>query len=60
MTVLGFAAMIYGLFGKGLGTAGVLILMGLGALLIFIGVSMLSTRIVAPAAEALGPRSAGC
>ena len=55
VTILGFAAMIYGLFGKGLGTAGVLIWMGVGALLIFIGVSMLSMRIVAPAAEALAP-----
>jgi putative ABC transport system permease protein len=55
VTVLGFAAMIYGLFGKGLGTAGVLIWMGLGALLIFIGVSMLSMRIVGPAADTLAP-----
>jgi putative ABC transport system permease protein len=55
VTLLGFAAMIYGLFGKGLGTAGVLIWMGLGALLIFIGVSMLSMRIVGPAADALAP-----
>ncbi|HST18675.1 MAG TPA: FtsX-like permease family protein [Gaiellaceae bacterium] len=55
ITILGFAAMIYGLFGKGLGTAGVLIWMGLGALLIFIGVSMLSMRIVGPAAETLAP-----
>ena len=55
VTVVGFAALIYGLFGKGLGTAGVLIWMGVGALLIFIGVSMLSMRIVGPAAEALGP-----
>ena len=54
MTVLGFAALIYGLFGKGLGTAGVLIWMGLGALLIFIGVSMLDAD-RGPAAEALGP-----
>ncbi len=55
MTALGFAALIYGLFGKGLGTAGVLIWMGIGALLIFIGVSMLSMRIVVSGrVEALG------
>jgi len=55
VTLFGFAALIYGLFGKGLGTAGVLIWMGVGALAIFIGVSLLSTRIIGPATEALGP-----
>ncbi len=43
VTALGFAAVIYGLFsvqlfGKHLGTTGVLVWMGLGALLVFIGV----------------------
>ncbi len=55
VTLLGFAAMIYGLFGKHLGTAGVLIWMGLGALLIFVGVSILSMRIVGVAADTLAP-----
>jgi len=55
LTVLGFAALIYGLFGKGLGTAGVLIWMGVGALLIFFGISMLSMRVVGIAASTLGP-----
>jgi putative ABC transport system permease protein len=55
LTALGFAALIYGLFGKGLGTAGVLIWMGLGALMIFIGISILSMRVVGVAASTLGP-----
>jgi putative ABC transport system permease protein len=55
LTVLGFAALIYGLFGKGLGTAGVLIWMGVGALMIFIGISILSMRVVGIAASTLGP-----
>ena len=46
VTVLGFAALLYGLFGSGLGTTGVLGWMGFGALLIFIGVSILSVRFV--------------
>ena len=54
VTVGGFAAMIYGLFGKGLGTTGVLVWMGLGALLIFVGVSLLAVRIVRPLAGLLG------
>jgi putative ABC transport system permease protein len=55
LTLLGFAALIYGLFGKHLGTTAVLLWMGLGALLIFIGVSILSMRVVGPAAETLAP-----
>ena len=54
VTVLGFAAMLYGLFGTGLGTTGVLLWMGLGALLIFVGVAMLSVRVIRPLAAALG------
>src|SRR5262249_31139898 len=54
MTVLGFAALIFGLFGKGLGTAGVLGWMGFGTLLIFIGVSLLSVRFVRPLVGVLG------
>jgi len=54
ITALGFAALLYGLFGKGLGTTGVLAYMGLGALLIFVGVSMLSVRFIRPLAWALG------
>ena len=52
--LLGFAALIYGLFGSGLGTAKVLLYMGVGALLIFVGVALFSSRIVVPLAHALG------
>jgi putative ABC transport system permease protein len=54
LTLLGFAALLYGLFGKHLGTTGVLVWMGLGALLIFFGVSMLSVRFIRPLAGVLG------
>jgi putative ABC transport system permease protein len=54
LTGLGFAALLWGLFGPGLGTAGVLVFMGLGALLIFFGVAMLSVRLIRPLAGALG------
>jgi putative ABC transport system permease protein len=54
VTALGFAALLYGLFGKSLGTTGVLVWMGLGALLIFIGVSLLSVRFVRPLVAVLG------
>ena len=54
VTLLGFAALLYGLFGKHLGTTGVLLWMGVGALLIFFGVSMLSVRFIRPLAGMLG------
>ena len=53
-TALGFAALAYGLFKPHLGTTGVLAAMGIGALLIFIGVAMLSERFIRPLAWALG------
>ncbi|HEX7626723.1 MAG TPA: ABC transporter permease, partial [Gaiellaceae bacterium] len=53
-TALGFAALAYGLFVPHLGTTGVLVAMGIGALLIFIGVAMLSERFIRPLAWALG------
>ncbi|HEU0334908.1 MAG TPA: FtsX-like permease family protein [Gaiellaceae bacterium] len=52
--LLGFAALLYGLFGSGLGTTQVLIWMGLGALLIFLGVALFSSRLVRPLAQVLG------
>jgi putative ABC transport system permease protein len=60
VTALGFAAVIYGLFsvqlfGKHLGTTGVLAWMGLGALLVFIGIALVSVRFVSPLAWSLGP-----
>ena len=53
-TLLGFAALLYGLFGPDLATEGILVYMGLGALLIFIGVAMLSVRLIRPLVWALG------
>jgi putative ABC transport system permease protein len=54
LTAAGFAALLYGLFGKHLGTKGVLIWMGVGTLLIFVGVAMLSVRFIRPLAWGLG------
>ncbi|HEX4930934.1 MAG TPA: ABC transporter permease, partial [Gaiellaceae bacterium] len=42
LTGLGFASLGFGLFGRGLGTTQVLVWMGLGALLIFLGVALFS------------------
>ncbi len=53
-TALGFAALAYGLFKSHLGTTGILVAMGIGALLIFVGVAMLSERFIRPLAWALG------
>ncbi len=55
---LGFAALAYGLFGSGLGTTQILLWMGLGALLIFIGVALFATKLVRPLAAALGAPAA--
>jgi putative ABC transport system permease protein len=52
--VAGFAALLYGLFAGGLGTTQVLIWMGLGALLIFLGVALFSSRLVRPLVALLG------
>jgi putative ABC transport system permease protein len=54
LTALGFGALAYGLFGSDLGTTQILLWMGIGALLIFIGVALFSQRIVRPLALALG------
>ncbi len=51
---LGFAALLYGLFASGLGTTQVLLWMGMGALLIFLGVALFSSRLVRPLTEILG------
>ncbi len=55
LTILGFAALLVGLFVPHLGTTAVLSYMGIGALLIFIGVSLLSVRAVGPLAWAVAP-----
>ena len=54
LTGLGFLALLWGLFGPHLGTVAVLSYMGLGALLIFVGVAMLSVRLIRPLAAGLG------
>ncbi|MDP9266637.1 MAG: FtsX-like permease family protein, partial [Chloroflexota bacterium] len=54
LTALGFASLLYALFAPGLGTRQVLIFMGLGALLVFFGVALLSVRFIRPLAAALG------
>jgi putative ABC transport system permease protein len=54
MAAAGFAALSYGLFKGGLDTTQILIWMGLGALLIFLGVALFSSRLVRPLAHVLG------
>jgi putative ABC transport system permease protein len=50
---LGFAALIFGLFGAS-GTGPVLAFMGIGALLVFLGVALFSAQLVRPLAAVLG------
>ena len=54
VTLAGFAALIWSLFGPGLSTTALLVWMGLGALLIFLGVALLAERLVRPLAAWLG------
>ena len=54
LIALGFASLAYGLFGSGLGTTQILLWMGIGALLIFIGVALFAPRLVRPLAGLLG------
>jgi putative ABC transport system permease protein len=54
LAVLGFAALASGLFVPGLSTAQILVLMGLGALLVFFGVALFSSHLVTPLAAAIG------
>ena len=53
LTALGFAVLLLGLFGGG-STTQILVLMGAGALLIFIGVALFSSHLVVPLARVLG------
>jgi putative ABC transport system permease protein len=52
---VGFGALLVGLFVHGLGTAQVLTFMLVGALLVFIGVAVFSSRLVRPLAVAANP-----
>ena len=54
VTTLGFAGLISGLFVPNLSTAQILLLMLGGALLVFIGVALLSVRLIGPLAWTLG------
>jgi putative ABC transport system permease protein len=54
LTALGFGALLVGLFVSGLGTGQVLLYMLGGALLVFIGVALLSVRLIGPLAWTLG------
>jgi putative ABC transport system permease protein len=54
LTVGGFAALSWSLFGPGLSTTTLLLWMGLGALMIFLGVALLAERLVRPLATWLG------
>src|SRR6266508_2188657 len=54
LTALGFGGLLWGLFAPGLGTAGILLFMLGGALLVFIGIALLSVRLVTPLAGTLG------
>ena len=58
LTAVGFALLIYGLFAHGLGTKGILLSMGVGTLLIFIGVALLAARFARPLAWILGSPAA--
>jgi ABC-type antimicrobial peptide transport system permease subunit len=55
LTLAGFAALVWSLFGPNLGTRAVLLWMGLGALLIFFGVALLSARVARPLASIVSP-----
>jgi putative ABC transport system permease protein len=55
LTALGFAALSWGLFGPDLGTTQVLLWMGVGALLVFFGVALFSSRIASPLARLVSP-----
>jgi putative ABC transport system permease protein len=55
---LGFGSLAYGLFGPDLGTTQILLWLGLGALLVFIGVALFSSRLVRPLVVLLGAPAA--
>ena len=52
--LLGFALLAYGLFGSGLSTGQILMFMGIGTLLVFIGVAFFSSQLVVPLSHLLG------
>jgi putative ABC transport system permease protein len=54
LTLLGFGALTWALFGPDMGTTALLLWLGLGALMIFLGVALLAERLVEPLARVLG------
>jgi ABC-type antimicrobial peptide transport system permease subunit len=54
LTALGFAFLLWSLFGAS-GTRSVLLFLGIGAILVFIGVALFAARIVRPFAAAVSP-----
>jgi putative ABC transport system permease protein len=54
LTAAGFLFLVYGLFGHNLGTKKILLFMGVGTFLIFVGVALLAARFARPLAWALG------
>ncbi len=52
--LLGLAALLYGVFGSGLDTKQVLLMIGVGAVLIFFGVALVSAHLIVPMAYVLG------
>ncbi len=54
LTLFGFAAILYALFAPDLGTTSLLLWLGLGALLVFVGFALLAVKFIRPLAYALG------
>jgi putative ABC transport system permease protein len=55
LTALGFAALLVGLFVNGLGTKWILLLIGAGAVLIFVGIALVAARVIKPMAAFVSP-----
>src|SRR4029453_3997657 len=55
LAALGFVVLAIALFVSGLGATRVFILIGVGALLVFVGVALFSAALVGPVAEAASP-----
>ncbi len=55
LIALGFISLLYGLFANGLTTKQILSAVGVGALLVFIGVALVSARFVGPLARFVSP-----
>jgi putative ABC transport system permease protein len=55
LTALGFAALLAGLFVHGLGTKLILLLIGAGAVLIFVGIALVAARVIKPMAAFVSP-----